>query len=173
MAGGTIDELCKSVEQMVESMMADIPAEQREMMKQMMSDAAAETKVVKKGLGGKIAGFETTRYEVLLGGELYEEIWLTEDESLKKECQGLMQMLVEFSSCMASASTMGAPSPESSADYLKLFETGVIVKSVEHGDEGEGVNTTVISERDVPRSAFSLPSGYKKVPVSKIWGGNP
>jgi len=173
LASGTVDELCEGVEHMVESMMADIPAEQLEMMKRMMGDATAETEVVGKGSGGKIAGFETTRYEVLQGGELYEEIWLTEDESLKKECQELMQMLMKFSSCISSASAMGAPSPESSPEYLKLFEKGVIVKSVEHGDEGEGVNTVVISGRDVPPSAFSLPDGYKKAPLSEIWGGKP
>jgi hypothetical protein len=171
MASGTIDELCDGITQMVESMMADVPAEQREMMKRMMGGAAEKTEVVAKGPGGKIAGFETTRYEVTQGGELYEELWLSEDESLKKECRGLMQMLMKFSSCMASAGATGAPSPESSPDYLKLFETGVLVKSVEHGDEGEGVNTTVISGRDVPASAFSLPDGYKKVPLLEIWGG--
>ena len=172
MAGGTIDELCKGIEEMMESMMANIPPGQRELMKKMAGGKEGETKVVGKGPGGKIAGFETTRYEVSSAGDLYEEIWLTEDESLKKECQGLMQMMVKFTSCMAEANAMGAPSPESSPEYLKLFEKGVMVKSVEHGDEGEEVNTIVISERDIPSSTFSLPAGYKKVAISEIWGAD-
>jgi hypothetical protein len=43
------------------------------------------------------------------------------------------------------------------------------VKSVQHGGEGEADNTTMISVRDVPPSAFSLPAGYEKTPLSKIW----
>ena len=172
-ASGTLDELCEGVAQMMESMMASIPEEQREMMKQMMGGSAGETAVAEKGPGGKIAGFETTRYEVSLDGELYEELWLTKSESLKKECQGLMQMLMKFSSCLSSVSPMEQPSPESSPGYMKLFETAVLVRSVQHGGEDEADNTTVISARDVPASAFSLPAGYEEAPLSEIWAGTP
>jgi hypothetical protein len=171
MAEGTVDDLCEGLNKMMESMMADIPEEQREMMKKMMGGAAGETAVTKKGPGEKIAGFDTTRYEVSQGGEPYETLWLTDDESLKKDFQGLMPMLTKFSACMAAVGGMGDASPESSPAYLKLFETGMIVKSVEHGGEGEASSTTVISPQDVPDSAFDIPDGYEEVPLSTIWGG--
>ena len=170
LAEGTVDELCDGITGMMESMMASIPEEQRAMMKQMMGGAGGETSVVKTGPGEKIAGFDTTRYEVSHGGEPYETLWLTDDASLKKEFMGLMLMLMKFSSCTSDASGMGAASPESSPEYLKLFESGMIVKSIEHGGAGEASYTSVISPRDVPASAFKIPTDYKKVPLSAIWG---
>jgi len=98
-ASGTIDELCEGMNQMMESMFEDIPPEQREMMKKMMQGETGESEVVDKGSGGKIAGFATTRYEVLQDGELREEIWTTDDASLRKEVQGVIKALMKFSSC--------------------------------------------------------------------------
>ncbi len=168
-AAGTVDEVCASLTQMIDSLMAGIPDDQKEMMKQMMGGTGTRPEVVEKGSGGKVAGFETTRYEVLVDGEVYEEIWLAKDESLKKECQSLMEMLGRLTSCIAKVNFMAdIPIPESSPDYLALFKKGVIVKSVEHGDEG--VNTTLLSPRDVPASTFSIPSDYETVPFSSIWG---
>jgi hypothetical protein len=152
-------------------MMAQIPAEQREMMEKMMGGVDAEVEVVDKGAGEKISGFETTRFEVMAGGELYEEVWLSNDKALVEECQGIMKMLGKFMSCMSGISAMGgAPSPESTPEYPKLFEAGMIVKSVEHGDNGEEVNSSMIEPRDVPASVFALPGDYKAVPLSAMWG---
>ena len=169
-AEGTVDELCDGITGMMETMMADIPEEQRAMMKQMMGGAAGETSVVEKGPGEKIAGFATTRYEITQGGEPYETLWLTNDKSLRKEFMDLMPMLMKFSACTSAASGMGVASPESSPEYLKLFESGMIVKSIEHGGEGEESSTSVISPRDIPASAFEIPADYEKAPLSAIWG---
>ena len=88
---------------------------------------------------------------------------------MKKKCFLLLFLLPTviafFSGCtIFSGSTFESVAE---ADELTSDDEG------DGGDEGEGVNTTVISGRAIPPSAFSLPSGYKKVPVSKIWGGNP
>ena len=170
MAEGTVDELCEGITAMMESMMEGIPEEQREMMKQMMNKADGETSVVKKGPGGKIAGFETTRYEISQGGKPYETLWITDDDALRKEFKTLMPMIMKFSSCTSAASGMGAASPESSPAYIELFESGMIVKSIEHGGEGEAGSTSIISPRDVPASAFEVPSDFETVPLSTIWG---
>lgn len=170
LAEGTVDELCDGLNQMMATMMADIPEEQREMMKQMMENATGEVSVVEKGPGEKIAGFETTRYEVLQGGNPYETLWLTNNESLNNECHELMQMLMRFSACTSAAGGMGAATPESAPAYLELFDSGMVVKSTEHGGEGEASHTTVIAPKEVPDSEFTVPDGYEKVPLSTMWG---
>ncbi|MDH3216564.1 MAG: DUF4412 domain-containing protein, partial [Candidatus Krumholzibacteria bacterium] len=153
--------------------MKNIPAEQREMMKQMMgSDKAAEVKIVKKGAGDKVSGFKTTRYEVMADGELYEELWLADDKDLMKDCKALLKMMAKFSSCMEGISSMGAPSPKASVEYMKIFEQGMIVKSVEHSESpmGNHADVTEIAKKDVPDSAFDLPEGYKAAPLGAMWG---
>ena len=173
LASGTIDELCESMNQALESMMKNVPPEQREMMKKMMNkNTAGKTEVVKKGPGGKIAGFETTRYEVSQNGVLCEEVWLSSDDSLLKECQGAMQALLKFSSCMDTAASMGGEaSYESSPEYLALFDSAMMVKYVQHQKNEAAADISVLSARDIPSSAFDLPAGYEKVPLLKLFGG--
>lgn len=173
-ASGNVDEICSEMKQMIESMMANIPAEQREMMKKMMGGGKEpKVEVVKKESGGKVAGFETTRYEVMSDGNLYEELWLTEDKALMKDCATLMKMMGKFASCMQSMSAMGASaSPEASPEYAKIYELGVIVKSVSHSENETGLDTEIISftEKDVPDEIFALPDGYKRVSFQTLWG---
>jgi hypothetical protein len=173
-ASGTVDEICSGMKQMVESMMANVPAEQREMMKQMMGDAKApKVEIVKKGAGGKVAGFETTQYEVMSDGEVYEELWLAADEALMKDCEAVMKMMGRFTSCMEAISSMGSPaSPEASPEYAKIFELGVVVKSVSHeeGETDDRTEITTITEKDVSDSVFTLPDGYKLVSFETMWG---
>ncbi len=170
-ASGTIDELCEGMNQMMESMFEDIPPEQREMMKKMMQGETGESEVVDKGSGGKIAGFATTRYEVLQDGELREEIWTTDDASLRKEVQGVIKALMKFSSCFDQTGFAGESSYESSPEYLAIFDRGVPVKIVEHGVADEAPNTSQLSPREIPDATFALPTGYQTVPMSELWSG--
>ncbi|MFH1755694.1 MAG: DUF4412 domain-containing protein [Candidatus Latescibacterota bacterium] len=174
LASGNVDEICGEMTQMVESMMANVPDEQKEMMKKMMGDTKApKVEIVKKGAGEKVAGFETMRYDVMSDGALYEELWLSADKALMKDCEAVMKMMVKFMSCMQAVSSMGSkPSPEASPEYVKLFELGMMVKSVSHAEGGTAENTdiTTISKKDLSDADFALPDGYKRVSFQAMWG---
>jgi len=173
-ASGTIDELCDQIKSTVEAMMGDMPAEQKEMVQRMMGhDKAPEVKIVEKGAGEKISGFGTKRYDVLADGELYEQVWIVDDAALVAECKPVMMMLARFSQCMASANPMGGTSdPEATPEYAKLFELGVMIRTVSAGELEEGIapEEATIEKRDVPESAFKVPDGYRAVSFAEAFG---
>lgn len=173
-ASGTIDELCAQIKSSVESMMGDMPAEQKEMVQRMMGhENAPEVKIVAKGDGEKISGFATKRYDVLANGELYEQLWIANDDELVAECKPVMLLLARFSQCMASANPMGGASdPEATPEYAGIVELGVIVRSVGAGELEEGIapEEATIERRDVPESAFKVPDGYRAVSFASVFG---
>jgi len=173
-ASGTVDEICDGINEMVESMLESVPAEQREMMKKMMGDGKMPTvEIVEKGDGEKIAGFATKRYNVMADGELYEELWLANDKALMADCEAVMKMLGEFTSCTESISSMGsAPSAEASPEYTKIFGMGMIVKSVGHHEDetGNPDGISEIAKKDIPDATFELPNGYKAASFAEIFG---
>jgi len=173
-ASGTVDELCAQIKSSVEAMMGDMPAEQKEMIQQMMGhENAPEVKIVDKGAGEKISGFATKRYDVLANGELYEQLWIADDDELVAECKPVMMMLARFGQCMASANPMGGASdPEATPEYAGIFELGVIVRSISAGELEEGIapEETTIEKRDVPDSAFNVPDGYRAVSFANVFG---
>ena len=110
-ASGTVQEFCTGMTEMRAAMLENIPPEQRQMMEQMMA-STPDVEIVNKGAGGKIAGFETTKYDVMVDGQLHEELWLSGDKALLKDCGAVMKMMGEFLSCMSTMSAMGGdPSP--------------------------------------------------------------
>jgi len=173
-ASGNADEICDEMKQSMESMMASMPEEQREMMKKMMGGGKeVKVEVVKKGSGGNVSGFETTRYEVMADGKLYEEIWISENKELLKDCAEVMKMMGKFASCMHSAIPMGsAPVPEASPEYAKIYEMGMMVKSVSHSEDKSSHDNdfTSITKKDLSDDIFALPDGYKKVSFQALWG---
>jgi len=174
-ASGTVDEFCIEMKQGIEKMMEQIPAEQREAMKQMMGGGEPpKVEIVEKGKGERVSGFDTKRYDVMADGELYEEVWIAQDKALVKECMPVMKMVGRFISCMGAIASMGAPTPpEASQEYLKLFDLGMMVKSVGHSDEkvsGASLDFAEIEKKDVPDGDFALPAGYKEVSFATVWG---
>jgi len=165
-ASGTVEEFCTGMTEMMSAMLEKLPPEQRQVMEQMM-ESTADVEIVNKGAGGKIAGFETTKYEVMVDGQLHEQLWLSEDKALLKDCGAVMKMMAQFMSCMSTMSAMsGAPSPEASPEYGKLFEMGMLVKMVTHGDGG----VTTIAPRDVSGDMFAIPADYKLVSLPEMYG---
>jgi hypothetical protein len=173
-ASGTVDELCEHIQSTVESMMGDMPEEQKAMVQRMMGHKKApEVKIVDKGDGEKISGFATKRYDVMANGELYEQLWIADDPALVAECKPVLLMLARFSQCMAAANPMGGASdPEATPEYAGIYELGVVVRSVGAGELEEGTEPeeATIEKRDVPDSAFEVPEGYRAVSFADIFG---
>lgn len=173
-ASGTVDELCAQIKSSVETMMGDMPPEQKEMVQKMMGrEKAPAVTIVDKGDGEKVGGFATKRYDVLADGELYEQLWVANDAALVAECKPVMIMLARFSQCIASVNPMGGASdPEATPAYAGIFELGVIVRSLGAGESEEGITPeeTTIQKRDVPESTFKVPDGYRAVSFADVLG---
>jgi len=170
-ASGTVDDFCEGMTQTIDSMLENVPPEQREMVKQMMKNQAGDIELVDKGPGEKILGFSTTRYEARDNGTLRAEVWVTQDESLVKELQVGVQALVKLTSCMQEIGFGGSVSYQGAPAYQAIFETAVPLKTIEYDEKGNEVGATILSKRDIPAETFALPAGYNKEPLSAIFRG--
>ncbi|MDH4204997.1 MAG: DUF4412 domain-containing protein [Desulfobacteraceae bacterium] len=165
---GTTDEYCNSLSAMFEQMMKGVPEEQRKMMTKGKGSSRQDVSIVKLGDGGTIAGYKTVKYKVLVGGELFKEIWLTLDSSLMKEYKPLIPVLKKFNSCTNSMEMES--SPENTPEYQKLWEAGFELKSVryERGDSESETDVVQLDKKTIPESEFKVPSGYKQVSFAEL-----
>jgi hypothetical protein len=165
---GKTDEYCKSLSAMFEQIIKEIPEEQRMMMDKNKKSSKQDVSIVKSGDGGNIAGYKTVKYKVLVGGELFKEIWQSSDSSLMKEYNPLIPLLKKFNSCMNSMEMEF--SPENTPEYQKLWETGIDLKSVRHelGNSSAETNVVQLNEKTIPESEFETPLGYKKISFAEM-----
>ena len=154
---GTLDEYCAGMRTMMDAM--------SQFMGGLLPKPAVKkpkVEVVKVGSGGKIAGYETTRYKVMVDGALREEVWLANDKALLKEL-GNPQTMAKFSQC----ADMG-DSYESAPEYQAIDKAGWPLKSVSHADGKTETDTEVvrIEKADIPAAKFAAPKGYTRVPLA-------
>jgi hypothetical protein len=163
---GTVDDYCSNLTTLLEQMMKGMPEELRKMREQMMAKGNQppdhKVTVEKKGNGETIAGLKTTKYRVMVDGELFEEVWLTTDASLMKEYEPLVPLLQKFSSCLGSMNMEFTP--EKSADYQKLWEAGYQLKGVKYelGSPQTETDVVKIEKADIPDQEFEVPAGYQQ-----------
>lgn len=175
-AESTIEDFCETAGSIFEEVMQNVPPEQREMMKQMMggknTGSPPDVVVEKQGAGDKIAGFATDKYRVTVDGELYEDVWIATDEDLMKDFKPLTRMIADFMGCSLSIAAMGGTPPEATEEYLKLVETGVMLKVERHDKDAPGTATdvTALVKTDVPDSTFETPTGYRQVEFTELMG---
>ncbi|MFO7596452.1 MAG: DUF4412 domain-containing protein [Desulfocurvibacter africanus] len=158
---GTIDEYCAGMSTMMDAM--------SQFMGGLMPKAPQKkikVEVVKVGSGGKIAGYDTTRYKVLADGVLREELWLANDKALMKEL-GNPQSMAKFSQCMAMENDF-----ETSTEYQGLMKAGWPLKTVSHTGGDSEIDSEVVSieKADIPASKFAAPKGYSKTPMTDMFG---
>jgi len=165
---GTTDEYCNSLSAMFEQIMKGVPEEQRKMMAKDNDSSKKDVSIVKSGDGGTVAGYKTVKYKVLVGGELFKDIWLSSDSSLMKEYKPLIPLLKKINSCMNSME-MGF-SPENTPEYQKLWEAGIELKSVKYegGNSESETNVVQLNEKTIPESEFKTPLGYKKISFAEM-----
>ncbi|UCH22532.1 MAG: DUF4412 domain-containing protein [Deltaproteobacteria bacterium] len=174
-ARGTVEDYCTSISSMMKEAMEGIPDEQRQMMVQMMAKSKPGSphtvSVVKAGAGEVVAGFKTEKYKVTVEDELYEELWLNSDSALMKDFKSLMPMLQKFSSCTAGLGMMET-SPENSPEYLRLMQSGIVLKSVryEGGNPEKETDIMKLEKRSIPDQEFKAPAGYRKLSFAEMMG---
>jgi len=167
---GKITDFCQAMKEMVDQMLASMPADYKEMIGVGKQQEPPKVEIITEGEGGKIAGYVTEKYKVLANGVPYETIWLATDASLIKEFKSLVEMLSEFQKCVK-IMDFGAPPVEFSAEYVKLMKKGLTLKSIHHEDgmEKTTVNTVRIEVKDIPDSEFTVPAGYEEMSFSEYF----
>jgi hypothetical protein len=171
---GSVEEFCEFATSMFEKMMEQIPPEQREMMKKMMGGSGdsspPEVVVTKQGEGKKIAGFSTDKYDVVVNGDLYEEVWIATDKGLSEDFRPLMGFIADVTACVGSIGMIGEITPEATDEYAELFKAGVMLKVTSHeeGSQDKGMDVTSLEKTDVSESVFKAPDGYRKVEFGEL-----
>jgi hypothetical protein len=187
---GSAEEFCAGIDEMMKDMAASIPPEQKAMMEEMMANMPPEERaamermmgvagtqlpppvvsIKQAGNGGKIAGWDTVKYEVNADDRLYEEVWIVNDSAIMKEMGKVnFAFFQSFSACMNGLEG-GAQDVENSPEYTELLKHGWQVKSVSHGDvEQYGSDTVSLEQQAVPESEFEVNSGYRKVGMKEFF----
>lgn len=177
---GTASEYCSATNtgamSMQEDMLRDMPPEIRDQMRETMRLSGSdhmgptpEVAVMPAGHGGIIAGYETTRYEILSDGQLMEEIWITDDPSLMGELSVFYTEGMKEFSCNEGPMRGLQDSPE----YLDLMSSGIALRIIIAGDMMGPtyiLDVQSIQRRDIPDSEFAPPPGYTEISPDEMMG---
>ncbi len=153
-ATGAMDAYCQTMATMYEAF--------SEMESAFGDDEESAPESVKVVAAGKdtIAGMAADKYNVLVDGELYEEIWLASDSGLMNEL-GNPERIRKFMECLAETDDP----VESSKAYQELSVKGWELRSIsyEFGEKEYTTNIVEIKKASIPDSEFTAPGNYKKI----------
>ena len=130
------------------------------------TDAAPEkplkVEVKEMGVGEKLLGYETRRAQVLVDGELLEELWIAPKLEIAREVDP-----GAFGAAMQKMLGGGASANqgyEDSEAYRKLRATGYALRQVLYFvGEKTTLEVSEVAAETIPAAAFALPQGFKKV----------
>jgi hypothetical protein len=158
----TVDEYCS----FISKMMGGMTAEQRAMIEQMMKKQKAPKVVVKKvGSGGKVAGYSSDMYSVVIDGSPRGKVWISTDGALNRDAGRIMKKIFAYTSKMKKCSSMGGGSGgfEDTKAYQDLLKKGWVLKELMDGKvESEVVK---LEKKRVPESEFMVPAGFTLKPL--------
>lgn len=124
--------------------------------------------VVKElGAGEPLRGYETRHYQVLVAGELLEELWLAPKIQVASEVD-----LVAFGSAMQRMLDGGAglsQGYEESATYRNLRAAGYPLRQVLYFvGEKSTLEVTSVAIKEFPPTDFAVPKGFKKIGYAEL-----
>lgn len=164
------------VQGQIETMLENLPPEQREAVREAMNQSQAEqsspekeAKIeVKKGKGtAVIAGHKCVQYQVFSDGELAVELWLAKSVNLADEVDS--EKSAKLSAQMAGK---GRGGPMNSPEVQALYDQGFPLRQVIYS---MGLPTTIEATKaekaSLPASLFKVPEGFKKVEFMEVMGG--
>ena len=139
---------------------------------QKKSAANPKVEIKKIGNGGKIAGFDTVKYQVFADGKLYQELWVTDDNELMSD-YGDPKFLQKWFECLWISDANSKP--EQDPAYIRLISSTYTLKHLNckyrHGHlESRLYDTSRIERKKIPASEFAIPPGYKKVNMEDVMG---
>lgn len=169
-AGGKIaelaEELRKAEQAQIDEAAAGDPGGRK------AAEAARQLAVQVKDLGpgDRLQGYDTRRYQVLVDGELLEELWLAPKLEISREIDlaafgvGLQKML--------GGAGIGQGYEESEA-YVKLRATGYPLRQVLYFvGEKSTLEATSVTIQGFPPADFAVPKGFVKVGYTELLLGD-
>lgn len=164
------EEFC----QFIKKMYSGAGPEMLAMIKQMNeAKPKPNVKISRIGKGETIAGFATTKYKVMNNGQMERTVWMAEDGRLKKYNSSYFDKAMASIKKMSQCDDIGmsGQTVDTSSAYLNLMKSGWLMKEdVVNEDEMSGSSPPVekLVEKNLPGSTFSIPQGYKKVPLEQF-----
>ncbi len=148
-----------------QGMYMKFPADMMNMMGKAAPEWGETVEVRKTSETETIAGYSTTKYQLLIDGELAHEIWLAEDLDLSAEVD--MEQFLNMSMMRA-----GEASYQSTPEYQDLFRQGYPLKQVHFQAGGkEIIEATKVEKQDIPDSQFEVPEGFREMKMQQMMQG--
>jgi len=171
-SGGKIAELAEILMK-VEGMSESAPAADDAAGKKAPAEPAKPLAVQIKelGAGEALQGYETRRYQVLVDGEVLEELWLAPKIQVASEID-----LVAFGTAMQRMIGGGAglnQGYEESEPYRKLRSVGYPLRQVLFFvGEKSTLEVTSVTVKEFPATDFAIPKGFTKVGYAELLLGS-
>lgn len=124
------------------------------------------------GPGGKIAGYETVKYQVESDGELFQELWVADGVNFSTDLdQGkffdYQQKMSSFRLGKAGASLRAA---YRSKELRELHEKGVVLQTITHHVAGKFERVaTDVQRSEIPEQEFEVPDHYRRVRLADVF----
>jgi len=167
---GSADDYCNAIKAMRDEMNKQMPTEQVKMMEDLIVQEKAKpapTVIVQKGSGESIAGYSTTKYSILVDGELFEEKWISSDLALKGLVQAMnenVDLTLKIAGCSVPDEAFLKTAPEFSTAYKNVERSGIELKSIsyEYGSAEPGTEVVSLQKEDLSSEEFEVPGDYSE-----------
>jgi len=167
-AGGKLTELAEILKK-VEGTLDNDPVHGDPADKKAATESPKPLAVVVKDLGAgeRLQGYETRHYQVLLDGEVLEELWLAPKIQVASEIN-----LVAFGTAMQKMLGGGAELSqgyEESETYRNLRAGGYPLRQVLFFvGEKSTLEVTSVTVKELPLSDFAVPKGFTKIGYAEL-----
>lgn len=160
----------------VDQMLASLPPEQQEMYRQTFSDMveiysqpdeekidAVNIEVNKTLETEEIAGYRSVKHEVMVDGELVEELWISDDLNVKNDLdlKAIAELMNEIRPNLDDEYLY-----EYTDEYMKLWEKGFRMRSIE--DNGDISEVIKVEKKQIGSSEFKAPEGYTRLSIEEM-----
>ncbi len=178
---GNAEEYCSALAEVTDERLQAMSPEERQMMDQIMGilngtpREQPQIDITEAGPGEAIAGLPTRKYQVLVDGNLQEEIWLAPDPALLEgvDIEAISRYGQKISACIGKALRMdgGMMHLEDSPEYGRLIRQGWVMRSIRNDPlAGSEVVTEVerLERRQIPEEEFQAPADYDQLPLAEF-----
>jgi len=140
--------------------------EMMESMSKMAPEWHGTVEVKKTSDTETIAGYEATKYQVLVDGKLDQEIWISKDLDLTSDLN-----LEKFNHM--SEMRMPKATFQSSPEYQDLMNMGYPLREVQFQSDGKFITeVTKIEKKTISASQFEVPAGYQEMDMQHMMQGH-
>jgi len=113
-----------------------------------------------------IAGYEATKYQVLVDGKMEQEIWMSKDLDVTSDLN--LEKYNHMSSMRMPKVTF-----QSSPEYQDLMKMGYPLKEVQFQADGKVITqVTKIEKKTIPDSQFEVPAGFQEMDMQQMMQGH-